>query len=139
MVEADVSQRIPLEKYGILYDSHFPPTNEMSKIVESVKSQFRAYFNETYDRLNEMVQDTPEGEALLKRYKYDKKDLKNNIVKLLGKKKDGVKQSFPGANSITFMSDNIKTIQLKKTIVCEKTDGVRYFLVEVVVKPIVQG
>ena len=57
----------------------------------------------------------------------------------MAKRKDGVKATFPGANSVTFMVNHINDIQLNKTIVCEKTDGVRYFLIEVVVKPSIAG
>ena len=45
----------------------------------------------------------------------------------------GVIRNFPGANSISFDYNNMQTIQSRKTVVCEKTDGVRFFLCEVAV------
>ena len=38
---------------------------------------------------------------------------------------------FPGANSISFMEKHMYFLQARKTVVCEKSDGVRFFLCEV--------
>lgn len=40
---------------------------------------------------------------------------------------------FPGAQPISFSHDNLKTIQMNKTLVCEKTDGMRFLLLEVLI------
>lgn len=40
-------------------------------------------------------------------------------------------QRFPGAQPVSFGFENLKMIQTTKTIVCEKTDGFRFLLVEV--------
>ena len=37
---------------------------------------------------------------------------------------------FPGAQPVSFQQDNIYMIQQNKFLVCEKTDGLRYFLIE---------
>jgi len=39
-------------------------------------------------------------------------------------------ERFPGAQPKSFNEEHIGQIQMEKTIVCEKTDGVRYFLLE---------
>ena len=45
----------------------------------------------------------------------------------------GVIKNFPGANSVSFNNDSMQIIQSRKTVVCEKTDGVRFFFCEVAV------
>lgn len=39
-------------------------------------------------------------------------------------------KNFPGAQVVSFTMDHLMEIQCQKTIVCEKTDGVRFWLVE---------
>ena len=39
---------------------------------------------------------------------------------------------FPGAQPVSFSFDELTVIQSKKSIVCEKTDGFRFLLVEVI-------
>ena len=39
---------------------------------------------------------------------------------------------FPGANPVSFQYESMYNLQRVETIVCEKTDGVRFFLLEVV-------
>lgn len=41
-------------------------------------------------------------------------------------------QRFPGANPVSFQYESMYNLQRVETIVCEKTDGVRFFLVEVI-------
>ena len=45
-----------------------------------------------------------------------------------------INQRFPGANSISFKDEHMSQLNCRKTVVCEKTDGVRYFLCEVIKK-----
>jgi len=40
-------------------------------------------------------------------------------------------EKFPGAQPVSFDFDDIMKIQERKTIVCEKTDGMRYLLCEI--------
>ena len=47
---------------------------------------------------------------------------------------DNVIDKFPGANSISFNIGHMSELNYKKTVVCEKTDGVRFFLCEVLVR-----
>lgn len=42
-------------------------------------------------------------------------------------------QRFPGAQPISFGLDNLKTLQMQKTLVCEKTDGMRFLMLEVLI------
>ena len=37
---------------------------------------------------------------------------------------------FPGAQPVSFQESHCDTLQMHQTLVCEKTDGVRYFLLE---------
>lgn len=38
--------------------------------------------------------------------------------------------SLPGAQPVSFQDAHMDTLQLHQCLVCEKTDGVRYFLIE---------
>mmetsp|Transcript_43301 Transcript_43301/g.57298 ORF Transcript_43301/g.57298 Transcript_43301/m.57298 type:complete len:89 (+) Transcript_43301:118-384(+) len=51
---------------------------------------------------------------------------------MLSKGAHNVSQKFPGANSISFNDQHMKELNCRKTVVCEKTDGVRVFLCEFV-------
>jgi hypothetical protein len=42
------------------------------------------------------------------------------------------KQKFPGAQPVSFQEDHIYSLQRGEHVVCEKSDGQRYFLVETV-------
>ena len=45
-------------------------------------------------------------------------------------RKSGDPNNLPGAQPVSFQDTHIDTLQLHQTLVCEKTDGVRYFLIE---------
>lgn len=55
-------------------------------------------------------------------------------MKVLRRHTDKVHNYFPGANSISFRDEHMTELNLRKTVVCEKTDGVRYFLCELVTR-----
>ena len=40
---------------------------------------------------------------------------------------------FPGAQPISFEMAQLKLIQMQKTLVCEKSDGVRFLMMEAIV------
>ena len=56
------------------------------------------------------------------------------MIRNLERQVGNITQRFPGANSVSFMFEHMKEVNCRKTVVCEKTDGVRYFLCEVLKK-----
>ena len=59
---------------------------------------------------------------------------KNQVIDLLKGSigRCDANNKFPGAQPVSFQQEHLETIQDKQTLVCEKTDGVRFFLVETV-------
>ena len=95
-----------------------------------VKDEFQKKFKETCEFLKRL---TDEDYA---KYGYERQEVNKITDTLYEQTKDlflnaGVVKNFPGANSISFDYSNMQTIQSRKTVVCEKTDGVRFFLCEV--------
>ena len=56
------------------------------------------------------------------------------MIRPLERQVDNIPTRFPGANSISFMNEHLMELNCNKTVVCEKTDGVRFFLCEVLKK-----
>ena len=81
-----------------------------------------------------MLTRTPEAERELALHGYNRQDLESSVMKVLRRHTDRVREYFPGANSISFEGKHMTELNLRKTVVCEKTDGVRYFLCELVTR-----
>ena len=76
-----------------------------------------------------MVMRGQENERQLARYGY----AKHEIERISNKNTGNASVKFPGANSISFNDEHMRELNCRKTIVCEKTDGVRQFLCELIV------
>ena len=77
-----------------------------------------------------MLSRNPEAERQLRKYGYSRHELEKNAVKTLAKHCNGVPDMFPGANSISFNIQHMTDLQRNQSVVTEKTDGVRFFLCE---------
>ena len=55
---------------------------------------------------------------------------RHELEKISRANTDNVLSTFPGANSISFNDSHMTELNCRKTVVCEKTDGVRFFLCE---------
>ena len=100
------------------------------RVANIVKDDLQRKFKETCEFLKRMTEED------YSKFGYEKDEI-HAITGILSEQTSGnfsdssVFTNFPGANSISFDYSNMQTIQSRKTVVCEKTDGVRFFLCEV--------
>ena len=91
----------------------------------------QGYFQDTLRKLQTMVSGTSDGEQTLRKYGFAKREIEKMVIRPMERQVDRINERFPGANSISFMVEHLKEVNCRKTVVCEKTDGVRFFLCEV--------
>ena len=100
------------------------------RVANIVKDDLQRKFKETCEFLKRMTEED------YSKFGYERDEI-FSITNTLSEQTSGnfsdasVFNNFPGANSISFDCSNMQTIQSRKTVVCEKTDGVRFFLCEV--------
>jgi hypothetical protein len=101
-------ETINLNNYG----KEFPNETIIASIKTKLSEQFKAAANHI-EQSGRYSQDT--------------------IVRVVNTIKHwSCEQKFPGAQPISFGLENLMDLQRTKTIVCEKTDGMRFFLLEAV-------
>ena len=120
-------ESVQLDKYGLLLEESDPAQRE---VILATKHELKRYFIDTLAKLEHMISKTPDGERELRKSGFNRHDLERNIVPVISRGVNSVHSKFPGANSISFRDAHMKELNCRKTVVCEKTDGVRFFLCE---------
>lgn len=122
-------ESMPLEKYGTQWNTEpMKPSietktaNIQASLANKIKQDLARNFNQTNTILRNM------SNADLQRLGYDESELKTCMNKI---DSFDYAQKFPGSNPVSFSDVHMYRMQHTQTVVCEKSDGVRFFLCEV--------
>mmetsp|Transcript_18432 Transcript_18432/g.31524 ORF Transcript_18432/g.31524 Transcript_18432/m.31524 type:complete len:247 (+) Transcript_18432:7-747(+) len=114
--QEEPKNKIKLEGFGKPIDVNIP------FIRQGVKIKLRQIFQQSRATLEAILSDP----SLLKKYNYDQQLLKD-----ICQRNPNYETDFPGAQSVSFHFHHADDLQFNQTLICEKTDGVRFFLLDV--------
>jgi hypothetical protein len=119
-----------LDNYGLLWNSvpakssiENKDANIQAALISRIKQEMAFLFNFTRSQLEQM------SKSELAKYGY-----KDEIQDITSKMSNFDFNNFPGSQPVSFSQEHMMDLQTVETIVCEKSDGVRFFLCEVLHK-----